>query len=160
MSEASSPGRVRSGTRDDAAFVRDLSARVFSRFGDYDRTLPLLLDAPDVRTFVAEVDGAPVAFAMVQVEIGRAGILGDLVAIAVDPIWQGRGLGTLLLERTERFLLALGGARPPTSLFLCVADDNDRAHALFAGRGFEVTDARHGWYAGGQRSIAMRKRLR
>ena len=145
---------VRPGTRGDRAFVRCLSAAVFSRFGDYDRLLPALLDSVSVETAVIEVDGVPAGFLMIDPMGGPEGE-GDLIAIAVDPAHHRRGLGRLLLRHAES--LVRDGASGRGAIWLTVADDNPEAKALFDASGYRVVDADHGRYDGGQRSIAMRK---
>src|SRR5262245_40282813 len=148
---------VRPGTRGDRAFVRRLSAEVFSRFGDYERLLPALLDALSVDTMVVEVEGVPAGFVMVDPTGGPSGE-GDLIAIAVEPLRQGHGLGRLLLRHAED-LLRDGAPAGAAALWLTVADDNAEARALFDRSGYRVVDPDHGRYDGGQRSIAMRKTL-
>ena len=54
---ASSTTKLVRGTADYRDFVKRLSAEVFSRFGDYDKALPEMLDWPWIRTVVAEADG-------------------------------------------------------------------------------------------------------
>jgi ribosomal protein S18 acetylase RimI-like enzyme len=146
---------VRPATRADRGFVRRLSAEVFARFGDYDRLLPALLDAWSVETMIVEVAGDAAGFIMVDPTGGPVGE-GDLIAIAVDPRHHRRGLGRLLLEHAEG--IARDGEGQP-ALWLTVADDNIEATALFESSGYRVVDPDHGSYAGGQRSIAMRKDL-
>lgn len=148
---------VRPGTRGDRAFVRGLSAEVFSRFGDYERLLPALLDAVSIETMVVEIEGEPAGFVMVDPTGGPSGE-GDLIAIAIAPRHQRQGLGRLLLRRAEDFVRE-GPATSPAALWLTVADDNAEAQALFEHSGYAVVDADHGRYDGGQRSIAMRKTL-
>jgi ribosomal protein S18 acetylase RimI-like enzyme len=57
-------------------------------------------------------------------------------------------------------LATLAGHRVAVSeLRLTVADSNQRAQRLFRRCGFDVLDARHGAYDGGQVAIRMRRRL-
>ena len=148
---------VRPGTRGDRGFVRRLSAEVFSRFGEYDRLLPALLDSASIETIVLEFEGEPAGFVMLDPYGGPEGE-GDLIAIAVEPRRQGCGLGKALLRHAED-LVRDGVRSARRAIWLTVADDNVEAKALFDRSGYQVVDADHGRYDGGQRSIAMRKSL-
>lgn len=145
------------GTRAHREFVRVLSAEVFARFGDYDVTLPGLIGLPWIRTVIALVDDKPVGFAMVSLErLGDAEI--DLVAIAVTPLLQRRGVGRRLLEHVEERARAAASDRP-CRLTLTVAEDNLPARLLFERAGFSIVADEPGRYQGGQSSIRMHKTL-
>ncbi len=150
---------IRTATSRDRSFVRSLSGTAFARFGRYESVLPRMVGASGVHTFIAEVEGTPCGFAMVEV-VARAGWLdADLVAIAVRRESRGEGIGRMLLAHAEQFVSGLthgAGAM----MRLCVADDNAPARSLFESGGFEVSDPLYGWYPGGQRTIAMVKRIR
>nr|WP_211301429.1 ribosomal protein S18-alanine N-acetyltransferase [Murinocardiopsis flavida] len=80
--------------------------------------------------------------------VGYAGLRsvppeGDVQTIAVDPAWQGRGVGTLLLEG----LLAEAAARASTEVFLEVRAENRRAKDLYTRFGFVQVGLRKGYYA-------------
>jgi ribosomal protein S18 acetylase RimI-like enzyme len=137
-------------------FVRRLSAKVFARFGDYETMLPRLMRLPWIATAVAEADERPVGFAMYSLENLSRGVI-DLTAIAVEPVWQARGVGRALLAHVEREAggLAPGGSVP--AVRLTVAEDNERARRVFAAAGFLPVPGRTGSYPAGQRSITLRK---
>jgi ribosomal protein S18 acetylase RimI-like enzyme len=149
---------LRQAPENDADFVRSLSREVFARFGAYDRLLPRLLRAASVATFVAEIGGEPAGFAMVDPRGGPDGE-GELIAIAVEPGRQRRGVGRALLDRAEMFLRERTARNPRRGLWLTVAEDNAVARRLFEQCGYRIVDADHGRYDGGQRSIAMRKSI-
>ena len=95
-------GRLRIGRVKDADAVRRITDAVFTVFGEYGSWLPDYLTHPGVWTFVYVEDGKILGFAMLGVldtDDSRASRLGDLLAIAVGPQDQGRGIGTVLLER-------------------------------------------------------------
>jgi ribosomal protein S18 acetylase RimI-like enzyme len=150
--------RIRPGRRADREFVALLSAEVFSRFGDYDRILPEWMDSPAVRTLVAEASGAPAGFVMVGLEESDPGV-ADLLAIAVAPAWQHRGVGRRLLAAAEE--LARSSAPDPSRalVVLTVAVDNARARSLFEAAGYAVLPGESGRYPGGQRALRMRRAL-
>jgi len=142
----------------DIDFVRRLSAAVFARFGKYDRLLPSLMHASGFRTAVASRGATRVGFAMYSTADGAEGEI-DLVAIAVEPAFQARGVGRTLLTFVESEALALAG-QGPCSVRLTVAEDNTAARALFEGAGYLPIRGEHGLYDGGQRSMGLRRRLR
>jgi ribosomal protein S18 acetylase RimI-like enzyme len=137
-------------------FVQRLSADVFARFGDYRTMLPRMMRLPWILTAIAEVRGRPVAFAMYSLEDLPRGEI-DLVAIAVEPVWESRGVGRALLAHVEREAdrLAPGGAA--AAVRLTVARDNERARRVFERTGFHRIPGEEGIYPGGQRSITLRK---
>ena len=148
---------VAPATAEHRDFVRALSAEVFARFGYYDATLPPLIGLPWIRTFVAVAAGLPVGFAMCSLEDAAAGEI-DLIAVAVLPEWQARGVGRLLLRHVEEQARGLLDADAPL-IRLTVAEDNERARSVFERFGFKTVPDEPGTYPGGQRSVEMRKRL-
>ena len=154
----SRPPRIAPATARDVAFVRRLSAEVFGRFGRYDSLLPSIMPLPRMRTAIATTGGEPSGFAMYSLEDTANGEV-DLVAIAVEPARQSRGVGRALLRFVESEALALSG-EGPASVRLTVAEDNDAARALFERSGYLPIPGEHGVYDGGQRSMGLRKRLR
>ena len=145
------------GTADHREFVRQLSAEVFSRFGNYEAMLPGLLASSMVRTVVAEVDGEAVGFAMYSLEDIDDGEV-DLSAIAVRPGWQSRGLGRRLLAYVEAATRSLVRNRSAV-VRLTVAEDNRPARKLFEQSGYVPIVEQRGSYPRGQRSIALYKRI-
>ena len=80
--------------------------------------------------------------------------MADLVAIAVRPEYQTRGVGQRLLtgalETASHLVPAVD------RLWLVVADGNARAQRLFSRNGFRAVDG-VGVYPGGQRALRMVK---
>lgn len=175
---------LRPATLDDEPFVRDLSGEVFDIFGHYDEFLPRYLDHPDINTTVAEVGTHPVGFVMAALVMGKAdppdpgsekgatphGRLGsgppdaqpidvEIVAIAVQPAWHGRGVGRLLMDHVLAFANAHARFRPLRSVQLNVAHTNERALAFFRHYGFYSVNEEDGYYPKGQRSIRMARPL-
>lgn len=130
---------------------------MFARFGEYDTWLPDVTRHPDVLTLIAEADGGPIGFALVAFDEAVPGE-AELLAIAVAPGWQCRGVGRRLLAAAEE--RARGrAATGPAALRLTVAEDNLPALRLFREAGY-VRDARPaGRYPGGQRSLEYRREL-
>ena len=92
-----------------------------------------------------------------------AGVVGYFVAmpgvdelhllnVTMAPEWQGRGLGSGLLDA----VLAHGRERGLATLWLEVRHSNHRARALYARRGFAEVGVRRGYYpAAGRREDAV-----
>jgi ribosomal-protein-alanine N-acetyltransferase len=75
-----------------------------------------------------------------------------LLNLTVHPEWQGRGLGSALLDD----VIAAARARGLRSLWLEVRQGNDRARALYRRRGFAEVGLRRGYYpAAGRREDAV-----
>jgi ribosomal protein S18 acetylase RimI-like enzyme len=153
---------LRWGGQDDAAVIRDLSARVFGHFGDYGAFLPRYLDDPWVKTIVAESDGVVAGFVMVGLTASpRLGgeLVADLLAIAVAPGRQGQGLGTVLLEQALVVAAGLGQRYGLRAIELSVADTNPGAQRFFTRHGFVVVTPTDGYYPAGQVAIRMSRSL-
>jgi ribosomal protein S18 acetylase RimI-like enzyme len=169
---------LRAGTAADLPFVRDLSVEVFSQFGDYGIFLPEYLNHPSVFTTVVEDHGVPAGFIMLALVVsddqgdGEPGGSGsealpfapdkrldaEILAIAVAPSYQARGIGERLmlhaLGQAEAWHSRSEGVR---SVQLNVADTNERAIHFFTKMGFRVANPNDGTYPCGQRSIRMRR---
>jgi ribosomal-protein-alanine N-acetyltransferase len=85
-----------------------------------------------------DVDGTLAAFAVTQVVLDEA----TLFNIAVDPVWQRRGLGRQLLEHLIREL----EARDVFTLWLEVRASNSAAIALYESLGFNEATVRRNYY--------------
>jgi ribosomal protein S18 acetylase RimI-like enzyme len=112
-----------------AATVQDvpvLSALLEAAFGHEPGHLVQSLESG--RTLVVEHDGEPVG----TVRLTRDGDVGGVYGFAIDPRWQGRGIGRDVLRRTCREFFADGA----TSVRLEVAVDNPRALGLYTSIGF------------------------
>lgn len=79
------------------------------------------------------VEGGAVVGICETVPEGNAGVIANL---AVDPPWQGRGLGRALLRAGLRTLAAAGHRR----IELCVRGDNAPDRALYASEGFVLSE--------------------
>jgi ribosomal protein S18 acetylase RimI-like enzyme len=151
--------RIRRGGAADAVFVREVAEQVFAELGDYGRILPTWLVHDGVLTHVAEEEGVPVGYTMLGFYTAgpprQQEYVADLLAIAVSPRAQSRGIGKQLLEHA---ITQAGLARrrmPVTELRLSVAEPNLRARRLFEQFGFRFVEGEHGRYDGGQRALHM-----
>jgi ribosomal-protein-alanine N-acetyltransferase len=81
-----------------------------------------------------------------------------LLNLCVDPKWQGKAYGSLMLERTINYVTMRGNQ----SMFLEVRASNPRAVMLYKKRGFRVIGHRRGYYradGGREDAVVMRRDL-
>lgn len=85
--------------------------------------------------------------------IRLAGDEAELITIAVDPKWRGKGIGAALLRAVFEDLLM----SPARRMFLEVAEDNPAAITLYRHQGFAEVGRRQGYYAraSGQPATAL-----
>ena len=78
-------------------------------------------------------------FALIRVVADES----ELLTIAVDPKWRGKGLGRALLKAVFDDLLLT----PARRMFLEVSEDNAAAIRLYQRHGFATISSRKGYYA-------------
>jgi ribosomal protein S18 acetylase RimI-like enzyme len=155
-------GRIRAGRVQDEEAVRRIADEVFTVFGEYGSWLPGYLVHPGVWSFVYELSGRVVGFAMLGIlepEERGAGRLGDLLAIAVEEESQCRGVGQALLERIREKAHQLQSSHDLREVRLTVAEPNRSARQLFNRFGFEEIPGNHGCYDKGQRALRLRLKI-
>lgn len=148
---------VREFRKDDVGFLEDLTSRLFLAYGSYERYLLDWLGRSDVLAYVAESRGTRLGFFMVQFP-GEPTGGADLIAIAVEPKHQSRGVGSALLARCLSVARERLGPGEPAEVRLSVADGNARAQRLFSRYGFRLGQG-VGVYPAGQRALLMVKSL-
>jgi ribosomal protein S18 acetylase RimI-like enzyme len=137
----------------DLAYVRDLSKRVFRRFGPYEDTLPKWFESGLTEAFMALIENRPVGFAM----LGRLPRLpfsprvAELVAIAVEPKKRRLGIGGKLMWEVIRKARSLG----IETVFLHTALENLPAQQLFKRYGFTTLEITTHFYPNGQDAYTM-----
>ncbi|MFC4552897.1 MULTISPECIES: GNAT family N-acetyltransferase [Halorussus] len=99
-------------------------------------TLAASTQREDGRFLVASADGEVVGFA--QAVLGEADEPADLARIYVAPHRWGEGVGTVLLERIERWLREQEVDR----LRLAVVADNEVGNAFYEKHGYAVVEER------------------
>jgi ribosomal protein S18 acetylase RimI-like enzyme len=155
------PVRLRPAQPDDRSFVSELAVKVFSIYGSYGRYLTDWFDEESVTTLIGEIDQERVGLLMLAARpshIHPDRGVAELLAIAVKPSHQSRGLGTILLEKAIEEAPRLPSPLPIVEMHLSVADGNSRAQRLFSRRGFRRTGG-EGIYPAGQRALHMVKGL-
>ncbi len=105
-------------------------------------TLPQLAGVmmmPGTWLTIARVDAAALGFALVRSVLDEC----ELLLLAVDPAWRGRGVGEALLRDSLR----MARRRGITSMNLEVRASNNAVH-LYEKTGFEYVHRRPGYYRG------------
>jgi ribosomal protein S18 acetylase RimI-like enzyme len=116
---------LRTATPADAPAISGLLATAFG--SPPPDVIEWLASGPD-RTLVVELEGHVVGTVRLTLDEETGGVYG----FAVDPAWQGRGIGGDVLRRVCRQLRHEGAQR----VHLEVAVDNDRALGLYTSIGF------------------------
>ena len=141
--------RIRRGGAADTAFVREVAELVFAELGDYGRILPTWLVHDGVLTHIAEEDGVTVGYTMLGFYSAGPGrpneYVADLLAIAVSPRAQGRGVGKKLLQHAIEHVRDSQKRLPVRQIKLSVADNNGRARRMFAQSGLVLVPGEHFW---------------
>ncbi len=153
---------IRRANSEDRSFIRELAVKVFSVYGSYDKYLTEWVDTGETTTLIGEIGGERVGLAMLAVHPARRSrteAVAELLAIAVEPRFQARGVGKRLLEKVIEEASRLPARLPIVEMHLSVAEGNSRAQRLFARRGFRLT-AGVGIYPSGQRALHMVKALK
>jgi ribosomal protein S18 acetylase RimI-like enzyme len=163
---------IRRATPLDADWIRDTAALVYAALGDYGRVIPGWVAHPGVVSYVESSDedvrrgfillGFYAPWTVSETErssIHPGELVADLLAIAVAPEHQRRGVGKTLLGFAIDLVREASVRAPVRELRLTVADTNAGAQRLFDAFGFEVLDENHGAYDGGQRAIRMRLKI-
>ena len=104
-------------------------------------------------TFISMAGGSPVGFVMIGALLGdREGeTRAEVLAIAVDPEFQHRGIGQELLQFAQRKMEEMGEQR----LFLYTAKENLVAQRLFLRSGYRPVGTKEGFYPSGQDALLM-----
>jgi ribosomal-protein-alanine N-acetyltransferase len=142
-------GLIRFAGKEDCTFIRALSDEVFSEFGDYSEIIPAWFENPDVVTLTYIKNGHPVGFAMLYV------LSGEILAIAVLPTYQRRGIGTTLLSHIERLASQLGLRK----LVLHTAEVNQVARGFFRRACFRIIEVQKDYYPHGQQALVFSKNI-
>lgn len=147
---------IRRATSLDRPWLVDLGARAFEVLGDYRDILPAWLAQDNVMAWVADDDGLRRGFTVIGFFQDQPGVnVADLLALAVEPVWQSRGLGRTLLDHAVAMAAATAQAGHLRELRLCVADDNFIGQRLYRSSGFHRVVGEFGAYPGGQRAVRM-----
>ena len=139
----------------DTNFVRRLSRKVFTRYGPYDDTLADWFTSGVAWTVLAFAERQPVGFAMVGRSTTENPLsrIYELLAIAVDPEMQAKGIGSRLLKEVEGKTKDL----KVDTLVLHTSADNVQARRFFKQHGFVIAKTKGDFYPRGQDALMMVK---
>lgn len=145
----------------DHAWITRLAAEVYVELGDYGQIIPSWLLHPGVLAYLDEGPKQPYGFILLGFyePTGEQACVADLLAIAVSPEHQRRGIGRRLLGYAIDLAELIGSKNGVTEIRLTVAETNRAGRRLFGSAGFTILDADHGLYDGGQRAIRMSRDL-
>ena len=144
---------IRPAKPSDKAFIAGLSGKVFSSYGPYRSTVSGWFESGLTMTLISMAKGKPVGFVMIGALPGdRLGEThAEVLAIAVTPEYQQRGIGGALLEFAQKRVKEVGESR----LLLHTAKQNLAAQKLFLRNGFRFMETKNGFYPFGQDALMM-----
>ena len=117
------------------------------------RTFRYLLSKANAVTLIDEEDGKPAGYAMLLFNTGTS--LARLYSLAVDPDWQGKGIGRALIQATEDNAIAHGSV----TMRLEVRADGQHARTLYESQGYRQIGSVEDYYEDGMQAIRYEKRL-
>ncbi len=152
---------IRRAEVQDHPWIVATGAEAYADLGDYTRILPSWLEQPGVLAWIDhDMHGRGRGFAMLgfYTEEGAQGgpqqVIADLLALAVLPAHQKKGIGSKLLEHVIEVAERVAPASHISQLRLTVAEHNVGAQRLYARTGFHVVEG-GATYDRGQRALRM-----
>jgi ribosomal protein S18 acetylase RimI-like enzyme len=153
---------IRRAEIQDHPWIVATGAEAYADLGDYTRILPSWLEQPGVLAWIDhDMQGRGRGFAMLGFyteESTTPGtgqiVIADLLALAVLPSSQRRGIGSKLLEHVIEVAERVAPASHISQLRLTVAEHNTGAQRLYARTGFHVVEGA-ATYDRGQRALRM-----
>jgi GNAT superfamily N-acetyltransferase len=162
---------IRRAEVQDHPWIVATGAEAYRDLGDYTRILPSWLEQPGVLAWIDnDVQGRGRGFAMlgfyteepiIQRPTMTAGtpatgayVVADLLALAVLPMYQRKGIGTKLLDHVIDVAERVAPASNITQLRLTVAEHNVGAQRLYARNHFHIVEGA-ATYDRGQRALRM-----
>jgi ribosomal protein S18 acetylase RimI-like enzyme len=158
---------IRRAEHADHPWIIATGAEAYHDLGDYTRILPSWLEQPGVLAWIDHdvMKGAGRGFAMlgfymddVAARAGVGEVVADLLALAVLPEFQNRGIGTKLLHHVIEISERVAPPNKIQSLRLTVSETNVRAQQLYLRHGFQIIDG-SATYDRGQRALRMARPL-
>ncbi len=150
----------------DHPWLVAIGAEAYADLGDYTRILPSWLEQPGVLAWLDhDAQGRGRGFAMLGFYLedptakpGSAAVVADLLALAVPPAFQGKGIGTKLLHHVVEVAERVAPTSGILALRLSVAESNTAAQRLYERNGFRVVEG-SATYDRGQRALRMARSL-
>ena len=140
----------------DLPFITELSEQVFSPYGPYDEIVARWASFPQITTVVTEERSLSRGFAMLNPMLeGQSFPKAELMAIAVVPEYQRRGIGKMLLRHMEELARSLGIGE----IVIHTATMNRAAQGFFVKNGYIRRGLVDCYYPMGQEAMEMSKTL-
>jgi ribosomal protein S18 acetylase RimI-like enzyme len=154
---------IRRAEVQDYPWIVATGAEAYRDLGDYTRILPSWLEQPGVLAWIDQDNrGHGRGFAMLGFytddALGKQ-VVADLLALAVLPHYQRKGIGGNLLAHVIEVAERVAPSSHIAQLRLTVAEDNTGAQRLYARTGFHIVDG-SATYDRGQRALRMVRPLR
>jgi [ribosomal protein S18]-alanine N-acetyltransferase len=130
---------IEPGDPTDARRLAEIHAKSFYRGWPAEDFASFLADRHTPAYVACDARHAIAGFALIRTVLDEA----ELLTIAVEPRWRGRGLGRALMNAVFADLLL----SPARRMFLEVDEQNLAAVALYRRLGFETISSRKGYYA-------------
>ena len=148
--------RIRPATPADLSELSALEQTCFEPHDAFPRRLLRDLIRNERAIFlVAEVDGLLAGCCIALVRRHRRHVSGRIYDVAVNPVFRGRGLGSMLTRHALEGLRA----RRVRRVYLEVRTDNDVAIRLYRNLGFQLARPLPDYYGGGIHGQSMRLTL-
>ena len=143
----------------DHPWIVATGAEAYADLGDYTRILPSWLEQPGVLAWIDhDLAGRGRGFAMLGFYVEEPQVIADLLALAVVPGYQRKGIGTKLLAHVIEVAERVAPTSQITTLRLTVSETNLGAQRLYARNGFTVVD-NSATYDRGQKALRMARPL-
>ncbi len=158
----------------DHPWIVATGAEAYADLGDYTRILPSWLEQPGVLSWIDHdlvgrgrgfamlgfylEQSTPPALGAVPQTMQSSAVVADLLALAVLPAYQRKGLGSKLLLHVIEVAERVAPSSKIHSLRLTVSETNTSAQRLYARNGFRVVDG-SATYDRGQRALRMVRAL-
>lgn len=154
---------IRRAEVQDHPWIIATGAEAYRDLGDYTRILPSWLEQPGVLAWIDhDMQGRGRGFAMLgfymEDERSQQHVIADLLALAVLPAFQKKGIGRKLLDHVIEVSERVAPSSRIAALRLTVAESNVGAQRLYARAGFHVVDG-SATYDRGQRALRMARPL-
>jgi ribosomal protein S18 acetylase RimI-like enzyme len=159
---------IRRAEIQDYPWIVASGADAYLDLGDYTRILPSWLEQPGVLAWIDHEladRSSGRGFAMLGFYLedalgtGTPQVIADLLALAVIPAYQRRGIGQRLLTHVIEVSERVAPASNIHALRLTVSETNTGAQRMYLRAGFSVVDG-SATYDRGQRALRMSRPLR
>jgi len=143
---------IRASEPQDEVHLVRLAEVAFEDMGDYSHTILDWLRRPSTVTLVMSVGEGISGFVTYCYRRCDHDVYGDIIALAVDPVFRRQGIASRLLTRAITYLSAGAPQVHASSLRLHVSAGNVAGQTVFQRLGFrfQVTD---GYYPNGQQAL-------